>query len=516
MTTFQKPRALERAGFSRNVSFAWVGFLAQAATGFVMPRLIGDALGQATLGVWDLAWSVIAYLGFLELGLSGSVNRFVAQHLARNDLTALTRSVSTVALFLKAVGVLVALGALAMAMWGLPLFAGPLGAELQTAQLVVVILGAEMAISISLAANLGVIVGCLRSDLHYAVSTAVSILTLVGMVTVVTFAGGLPAIALIHMVVVAGGEVARWRIARTVCPQLTIDYSTVSWSIWREQARFTAKTASPTVADILANHSTSVLIALHLGPSALAVFSRPRNLVRQVRTLVARVGYILAPAASSLQAQAKDEELKETVLEKSFQVALLTIPASALLAVLGDDVIRLWMGAEYVQPWLMAIISLGTLPSLIQEPAWSVMSGMNRHGRLAMARLAGSLCSVMLTGVALWAFRADLRLAAALLLLPTAIVDGLIVPVYVCRAFDVTLRGYVRETWIRPLVHVSPFIVALTVARWVLNGEPLAAVKAAGLSAPLLAVGYWIAHSWPVVLDRFLGTVGRADTRSIL
>jgi len=272
----------------------------------------------------------------------------------------------------------------------------------------------------------------------------------------------------------------------------------------REQARFTAKSVLPTIADVLVNQSVGVLVALYLGPATLAIYSRPRNLVRQVSILTSRFGYILIPAASSLHARSEDDELAKTVREKSLHIALVTMPVAITLAVLGDDLIRFWMGEDYVYRHLVPILALGALPTWVQEPAWSILSGMNRHGRLAMTRLVGSLCAAATLATGLSLFEWGLLSAAMGLVVPMVIVDGFIVPMFVCRAFGFRVRGYYQNTWLRPALCVAPYAGCLVLARQALGSEPLALAAVLAVSTPFLAVTYWMAVLPLSVRDRIL------------
>jgi O-antigen/teichoic acid export membrane protein len=382
---------------------------------------------------------------------------------------------------------------LILGVWVLPLFSPQLGPDLVTAQLAGIFLGLEVAVSLMFSVYLGVIVGCLRSDTHYTVSTVVNTLTALGMVAALLTGNGLPTIALVHFLIATGGGVARWRLAHRLCPELVLDYSTASWGVWREQARFTAKSVLPTIADVLVNQSVGVLVALYLGPAILAIYSRPRNLVRQVSILTTRFGYILIPAASSLHARSEHEALATTVREKSFQIALVTMPVAITLAVLADDLIRLWMGEVYVYHRLVPILALGALPTWVLEPAWSILSGMNRHGRLAMTRLIGSLCAAAIVAIGLSLFDWGLLSAAIGLVVPIAVVDGFVAPLLVCRAFGFRVTDYYQNTWLRPALCVAPYAGCLMLARHAVGSEPLALVAVLAVSTPFLAVSYWIA-----------------------
>jgi hypothetical protein len=169
------------------------------------------------------------------------------------------------------------------------------------------------------------------------------------------------------------------------------------------------------------------------------------------------------------------------------------MPVVITLAVLGDDLIRLWMGERYVSKGLVAILVLGALPSWVQEPAWSILSGMNRHGRSAIAKLIGSICAAATVAAGLWLFDWDLFSVAIGLVVPTAIVDGLIVPLFVCRVFGFGLTDYYHNTWLRPIFCVAPFAGCLMLTRHVLGGEPLSLLVALALSTAVLAITYWIA-----------------------
>jgi len=65
-----------RERFGRNVAFAWGGYMVNVISGFLVPRLISDQLGQVTLGVWDFAWSFVSYFGLVQLGRGGSISRY--------------------------------------------------------------------------------------------------------------------------------------------------------------------------------------------------------------------------------------------------------------------------------------------------------------------------------------------------------------------------------------------------------------------------------------------------------
>ena len=133
-----------RDRMAKNVLASWAGHFVFLIAGFILPRLMDRSLGQAALGVWDFAWSVVAYFGLVHAGIGSSVSRYVAQYRAKGDVEGLRCAVSSVWCVLLVAAVLIA--ALSVATSALiPRIAGDrLGAFASEAGWVVLLLGVAM------------------------------------------------------------------------------------------------------------------------------------------------------------------------------------------------------------------------------------------------------------------------------------------------------------------------------------------------------------------------------------
>ena len=76
----------------------------QLVSGFVIPRLIDRNLSQEALGLWDLAWSIVIYFTLIQMGVTSSINRYVAFHRARDDFDGVNRVVTSVAFVMRGMG----------------------------------------------------------------------------------------------------------------------------------------------------------------------------------------------------------------------------------------------------------------------------------------------------------------------------------------------------------------------------------------------------------------------------
>lgn len=479
-----------RERFGRNVAFAWGGYMVNVISGFVVPRLISDHLGQATLGVWDFSWSLVSYFGLVQLGISGSIGRYVAHHRVRNDTVGLNRSVSTIAIFQRSVGWLAWVLAIISAWCLLPLFGSRLGGDLETARWVLLFLGTEIAVTIMLSAYGGVITGCHRWDLHNSVSAIAYATVALGMIATLLLGGGLPALALIHCLIMIGAELARWRMVKRVCPELVISRRLASWATFAEQARYSVKSLVPSIANLLSNQALSLLIVAFLGPASLAVFSRSRSLMSTLRTLAVKFGMIIVPTASALQAKNDRRALHATLLTTPAIISSLVLPILIVMGVLGDLLIRLWMGNSYVLHGLVPILCVGTYATLVQEPVWSLLSGMNLHGRIALAKLGAGVGSALLLTAGLWFLHWDLLGAAVCFALPQLLVDGLATPWYACRVIGVSKRLFLWQVFIRPGLCVVPFGSSLVVAFSIFSAHPKLGISLGLLGSALTLACY--------------------------
>lgn len=392
-------------------------------------------------------------------------------------------------------GILAATLTVATALWLVPLFHERLGNQTRTAQWVVLFLGLEVAFSLFLTIYGAIIVGCHRWDIHNATSAVSYALMTVGMIVAILLGAGLPTLALVHLLCMTSADVVRWRLAARVCPEFVMDYRLADWSTWKEQAKFSAKSLVPRIADLISNQSLALLITAFLGPAMLAIYSRPRNLMRQGQTITAKFGSILVPAASSLDAQAGREELRKMFLRSASYISSLTMPAVVALAVVGDEVIRIWMGRGYMYPGLVPILAIGCFPSLVQEPVWGIISGMNCHGRLALWKLGGAVCSCLLLVLGLAVFHWHLLAAALAFALPQAAVDSIIAPVVACRLLDTPPFQYYKDTYFKPMLPTLLFAGLVLSARLAFGHSPVACVISLILAVGVIVCIYWSAFA---------------------
>ena len=265
---------------------------------------------------------------------------------------------------------------------------------------------------------------------------------------------GLVGLAAANLAAEALGRSARLVVAYRVCPWLEIRWKHFRWATAREMLSFGGKSFMTQISQLLMNSSVSLLIAGHLGPAALALYARPLALVRNLGVFVHKYAMVFSPTISSFQGAGRHDEVRDLALGATRYGLYLSLPILLLFAIHGDAVLQVWMGANYAQTVLIAVIVLGFFNQIAYIPLYGALVGLNLHGRLGVANLVGRVarspsatwrsgCCARGRAAPRWPWRAD------------GVVNGVFLPLYACRVTETPLdvlgaRGVAAAGLVRP------------------------------------------------------------------
>jgi O-antigen/teichoic acid export membrane protein len=489
--TVRPPDRSGRDQMTKNVLASWAGQVVFIVAGFLMPRLIDAHLGQATLGIWDFAWSTAMYFGLAEVGVGSSVNRYVAMYRTTGERDRLCSIVSSVHVIQYGACLVALVGSVLLA-WAVPLLIVDPPLDPTWIRLTVGLLGAAIGADMFFNVYGGVLTGCHRWDLHNAVNAGSYAAIVTAMVLALSLGGGLPWLAAAHLVGIVAQGLTRRHLALRVCPELRVSLSLANRKDASMAFVFGGKSIVDNLARLLVAQANSLLVAMHLGPAALAVYARPTALVRVADTMLNKVGHVLTPATSAMLGSGQAAELRAMFIATSRLTAFLAMPIVIFLTVLGGAILQVWMGPSYHDGLLMGIIACGNFLVLTQRPAAHILVGMNKHGRVGWASLAVACCGVAMATIALGPLQGGLVSAALSLVVPYSLGNGLFIMIYACRQVGVPLKEYLRRVFAAPAACAIPFVLTLGAVRVAWADQPLIALGAGVVvSGTLLVPLYW-------------------------
>lgn len=475
----------------RSVSSSWLWYLLVMLSGFVIPPLVDRHLGKKMLGVWDFGWSLVFYVNWLQVGVSGAINRYVARYRAVRDWDMLNATVNSCLLLLLISCGLGAALIVVLARAAPHLLSGLDAHMLRTAQIVVLLLGATTLLEMASSSLNSVISGYERFDILNLIRGTRDGLVLVVLVAVLLAGGGLITMALVLLATEAVQALAFLLAGMRLCPQLRIAPRYCRWSVMKDTLAFGLRTVTHSFTRGILFEINSIMVTWFLGPGALAVYSRQRSLVLSLFAFVRHYAFVLIPRSSHLDARGDQRALQRLVIDSAKYGLYMTLPPILILLIMGGPLLRIWMGRGYEAPLVLAIFALGNLPVIAQVATYSIMMGMSRHGWLVVYGVAGAVVSAAGGYIGL---RLGLGILGPALAISVSMLvfDGVMQPLYACRVVKLSYRQYLAEMLPGPVFASVPFALCLGAARVFVHDSPWL-VLLAGLSAGggVLTVVYW-------------------------
>ena len=481
-----------RTRLMRNTIVSWVSHFALVVSGFVMPRLMSETIGQEALGIWDFCWSFVNYLNLMGMGMGSSANKYVAEYRSVGRVEELSKLTSTVFCAQTVMASLVLIGSIAVA-YTMPYFFGErLGSYLESAQLVVLFLGSSLALQIWFGISRGVMTGFHRWDLHNIIHAGDSLLSMILMILVLLIGGGLSELALVYLVSTVIFETIRFRVAFAVGGRFKLGVAGFSKKILATLLAFGGKSVMINIPPLILTQTVNVIVLGILGPAALAIFARPLALIRHLTTLVNKFTMMLTPTVGSLSSMGETDALSEFTLQTTKFSFAVTIPVICFFIIFGGVLIEVWMGPSYVDTELMITLSLGYVLVISQNSLVKILMGIDRHG--AASAYVGLIVAFVF-GMCFYYFEEknwSLADAAILLTLPLSVAFGMFLPVYTCRILDISLLRYLKSSVFVPVLCNIPFIFLVLCALVAHSSYPFLAFCLLLLSVCVLLLVYYI------------------------
>jgi O-antigen/teichoic acid export membrane protein len=478
----------------------WLVELVVIITGFVTPRLIDEQLGQVQLGVWDLGWSIVSYFRFLGMGMTGGLNRFVALYQASGEHEKLGRIVSSTIMLQVFWAVLMVLFATGAAYF-VPIIVDDQHSEVvEPVRWVVIFLGGTLAARTFGSSARGLLTGYHMWTLNSAVQITGDIGSLAAMIWVLLSGGGLRELAGIYFLITVCTESIRFVIARRCYQRKLFDSSEVAFEEVKSLFVFSLKTNAGALPPIIVIQTLNIALATVAGPAALAVYARTLALQRHASVLISSFTKLLTPTMGSMQGLGQESAYKPFFLLSMRMSLALTLPLYIALVVVGDLLLLLWMGEDYIAPGLVLLVCAGMLLPTVFTAALRMLAGLNEHGKAGVISLAFTLV-LLGTGLVVVAINDivwSAYVAGALLGICLTFGSAIPITVLAMRRFNVSTWEMLSVVVAPPLLANAPFAVFL-----VAGMQRIDQTSPIQLITLLLAAGaIWLVSCWYLLLTR--------------
>lgn len=426
---------------------------------FFISPIIVHSLGNYDYGIWEIVFSIIGYLGILDLGLQPAIVRYVARYTALQQNEDLQKIYSTSLFCLGGVGIV-----LCLVMWGSaalwPSFLSPPDGERGRYTWFLIIVGVQLFLIFP-----GSVFDCFLQGLQrYSVRSTVNVINLmVGALVVAYFllrGHGLITLAIVDVVGrFSKFAVFAWWLSRPANGGYRFHRKYMSRATLTEMFGFGVKNLVYAISVRMATATDPLVIGAFIGAAAVPFYVIPANLIGYGKSLIWQATDVLMPFFSQMDANGDRDAVRKAYYKTARYSIGAIVPLIVGITILGPNFISLWMGPEYADRGtrVLYLLTAACGVTFINSNCSRFLIGSNRHNILAKVGLISAILNVALSIVLVQVI--GIEGVAAGTLISYSLAEPYLLFV-VCRVLDMSVWSYARNAML-PVIPAALFQTVL-------------------------------------------------------
>jgi len=484
-----------------NVASSWGGLGTNIAVGFFLSPFILHHLGDEAFGLWILIYSFTGYYGIFDFGIRSSLVRYVSKFQATGDKDELARLVNTNLFIYSCIGLSLLLPTVVGSFYVDRLFKISPG-FLRDARILFLIVGLSLALGFPIGIADGILEGLQRFYLTNWTNIAGTLTRAVLIIYVLHHGFGLLSVAIITVSLPLVTSAIRGVIAQRLL-DLPFGWKYVSRNSLQQVVTYSSVTFILIVASRLRFKTDAIVIGTFLSAAAVTHFSIGARLVDYAGETVSSLAQIFTPMSSHFHTIGDYVQLRKIFISGNRACALVMLPMTVSMVVMGKSVIEAWVGARYVSSYIILLIVVIPITFYhVQSTSIRMLYGMSLHKTLAyivmMEGIANLILSIFL--VQRLGIVGD-ALGTAIPLLCTSLV---FLPRHMCRQLSVPVRKFLWEAYLYPVLFCIPmyFVLVLMQRSFYAHRYPQLIVNLlAGIAAYGVGVLWFILTREPMGIE---------------
>jgi len=447
----------------------WLSLGMNLLVGFFLTPYIIKTIGTEQFGLWSLIITVVGYYGFLDLGVTGAVMRYMTWHIAKKEHDELNRVFNTALLFFSFTGMIVIAVSL-MAPRPLAYFFKIGEAGFIPFRNLILIVG----ISAGIIFPSRVFSTLIRAheqwvtyNILQSVSTAIrGILAYLSL----SSGGGVTGLALVYAAVEILFFLTAIAIVQLRYKELTISFQYISLSRLSPLMTFGFFSIIIQMGDLLRFQIDETLIAKYTDMTQVGVYAVAAQLFRYLSRISIATFSSIQPRLTVIAAEEGHINLSRAFLHYSGPVSLIIALFGVMAFTAGYDFLRLWLPASFTATneaaLVLNILIIGLVPDLMTGISVNALQALNKHRYYAWQTLIEGIANLILSLILVRYYGImGVALGTALPALLTRLV---IQPVYMSRILHFPLYPYMLQVLVKPLMLCAGVtgIMSITPTAW--------------------------------------------------
>jgi O-antigen/teichoic acid export membrane protein len=362
----------------RNSVYLFLGFaLPMAFTIFVI-RQLSAKLGTGEFGTYLFVNAISAFVGFVDLGLSYAITKYVAEYHSRGDNEALQNILSSARLLFFITGLLGLAVFLVIGRWFLPLFKIPEGS---LNNIFIVFCFAGLAFFFNSVGTIysAVLTAMQRFDLITKISLVNLVFTSIGTIILLQSGFHLKVIMAWNAFSVFVVILVYRYFSRRLMPQLNTGFKFVKAEIIKAY-KFGLLIFISNLANSCLVYLDRLLIPIFLGPAQLAYYSIPGNVALKIPGVTNSLAGMLFPMSSALSGSGDTEKLKIVYIRVLRNLSVIAAGLTVSIILFANKILFFWLGPEYAQrgTGILIILALTYYLIALYQPLQGILQGIGK------------------------------------------------------------------------------------------------------------------------------------------
>lgn len=386
-----------RKRFTINLLATWSNHvLGMLLALILMPKVLGT-LGDSLYGTWVFISAIAGYSGLLSLGLGQTISRYVAGYYAKGETEQVNRVVNVIGavyLVMSSVALTIA-GVLA---WLVPVLWPKCGVSVSELRWVILILGVNVAVSITGSVFGGVLTGLQRFECERAFVLLSGFVRFALTLLLLKQDSGLLILAVIFLATTAAENLGYIWYAFRLVPELRLGFRFLNHQTLRECFSFSSFALLEAASSMLIDSTDCVVIGCVLGLEAIVPYCVAQRLCQYISKPLQGIASVCLPRAGELHAHARMAELRDLMCRAAGLAWLLVMGFFIGASFFGPTLLATWVHKGYPQSQTILLVLLaGQLVGTPMKVVTSVLFGMGDVRRPSLFYVIEALANVALS-----------------------------------------------------------------------------------------------------------------------
>ncbi len=443
----------------RNTLSNWTGITINTIITILLTPYILNRLGAERYGIFSIVFGIMHYMVLLEFGIRGAVARFASKYIQSQNTSSLSGVISITVMFSLGLGTVSILLGYGIGLVALDFF--HISADYHTQTLILfVAFGMNMMLSLLAYSLSGVLIGSQRYDLlniQHIMSDLLRVLFVVVFFSFgwISLSGWAAAIVLASVC----GLLYLLYTSHYLQPKLTISMKAIKMDILKEMLSFSGWNIFLQLSWLITCSANPIIIGKFISAEMVPLYSIPFMLVTRLQTAVGGLTSTLMPHASSALNTGDKDALAHLLKRGTYMASSLVFPIGGLLLVMCKSLFNVWLPAGYENSWMIfAILMVSFSGSITQTTSYYILLGGGDIRGIAIGYILAAISSVALGIYFVYYLAWGIAGAAIALVIPNFISYCIFQPWCASKQVGLSLRRYLAESYIRPILCSLPSI----------------------------------------------------------